>query len=136
MNQPGLATLTIERFERGDIDADTFDHAAHVYVAWLYLQRYEFAVAASKFDRAIKRLVKKFDADGKYHATITWFFVVLIGQESERGESWADFSRRNPHLLSNSKALLSQHYSDNVLFSARARQTFVLPDRSRTSDAA
>jgi hypothetical protein len=120
---------TIERFENGDIDPERFDHEAHVYIGWLYVQNYELAEAITKFDSGLKRLVAKLGADGKYHATLTWFFLLLIADRAQDDQSWLDFRQRNTDLIANSKELLSRYYSDDFLFSKRARERFVLPDR-------
>jgi hypothetical protein len=123
------ADLTTERFENADIDPERFDHEAHVYIAWLYVQNYELPEAIAKFDSGLKRLVAKLGADGKYHATLTWFFLLLIADRAEDDQSWLDFRQSNTDLIANSKELLSRYYSDGYLFSERARGRFVLPDR-------
>jgi len=121
--------ITIERFESADIDPDQFDHEAHVYVGWLYVREYELAEAIGKFDRGLQRLVSKLGAEGKYHATLTWFFLLLIADRSENGEPWQAFRQRNADLINDSKKTLSRYYSDRYLFSERARERFVLPDK-------
>ena len=123
------AGLTIERFENADIDPERFGHEAHVYIAWLYVQNYELAEAIERFDGGLKRLVAKLGADGKYHATLTWFFLLLIADRAVDDQSWQDFRGQNVDLLADSKALLSRYYSDGCLFSSRARERFVLPDK-------
>ena len=121
--------FTIERFEAADIDPDRFDHEAHVYVAWLYVRQYRLTEAIAKFDSGLKRLVKKLGAEGKYHATLTWFFMLLIAERAEEGEPWQVFRHRNADIVTGSREMLSRYYSDNYLFSKRARERFVLPDR-------
>jgi hypothetical protein len=121
--------ITIERFEATDIDADRFDHEAHVYVAWLYVSEYELPEAIARFDGGLKRLVIKIGAAGKYHATLTWFFLLLIAERAEEGEPWQAFRQQNADLITASKETLSRYYSDDYLFSERARERFVLPDK-------
>ncbi len=121
--------ITIADFEAGDIDAEHFNHESHVYVGWLYLREYALAEALAKFDAGLKRLVTSLGAEGKYHATLTWFFLLLIAERMEADEPWAVFKQRNPDLINDSKETLSRYYSERYLFSDRARQRFVLPDR-------
>ena len=121
--------LTIENFERGEVDAERFDHEAHVYMAWLYLREFDLAGAISRFDAALRRLTAKLGVPGKYHATITWLFLLLINERAGRNQSWAAFRSRNPDLISDSKTALQRYYSDALLFSDAAREHFVLPDR-------
>lgn len=128
MNSANSPNLTIDRFEASDIDPDKFDHEAHVYVGWLYIQQYELSEAISRFDAGLKRLVTKLGAEGKYHATLTWFFLLLIAERAETDETWSTFKIRNSDLVENGKKLLSRYYSDGYLFSDRAWERFVLPD--------
>ncbi len=39
--------VTIDDLEQCRIEADSFNHEAHVYLAWLYLDRYSVAEASS-----------------------------------------------------------------------------------------
>ena len=120
--------ITIESFESADVDPDRFDHEAHVYVGWLYVRDYELTEAIERFSRGLKRLVSKLGAEGKYHATLTWFFLLLIADRAEEGEPWPVFRHRNADIVTDSKKTLSRYYSDGHLFSKRARERFVLPD--------
>ena len=120
--------LTIERFEAGRLDPEAFDHAAHVYVGWLYVCRYPLAEAVSRFEAAIRRLVKSLGDEDKYHTTLTWFYLLLIGERTQADEDWASFVARNPDLFDN-RSLLARYYTSECLWSPRARAHFVLPDR-------
>jgi len=121
--------LTIEQFESGEFDPERFDHEAHVYVAWLYVQAYDLSVAIRRFDSALKRLTAQLGIPGKYHATITWTFLLLINERYRDDEEWCAFCSRNPDLFGDSKAIVGRYYTDALLFSDRAREHFVLPDK-------
>ena len=121
--------LSIEQFEAGDVDAERFDHEAHVYVGWLYVQAFDLADAVARFDCALRRLTARLGVPGKYHATITWLFLVLINERATRDETWEEFRSRNESLIRDSKATLRRYYSDTLLFSDAARRHFVLPDK-------
>lgn len=123
--------LTIEQFESGQIEADLFDHEAHVYVAWLFVTTFELVDAIARFDSALRRLTARLGVPEKYHATITWFFLFLIAERSRDDEGWQAFKSRNPDLFKDSKATLNRYYSEARLFSDPARKQFVLPDRLR-----
>jgi len=124
--EPGLS---IEQFEAGQVDAEQFDHEAHVHIAWLYVRTYGLAEALSRFDDALRRLTRKLGVPGKYHATITWLYMVLINERRKTDEPWAVFYQNNPDLIGGSKATLQRYYSEARLFSDAAREHFVLPDK-------
>ena len=130
MNAVARPAFPIEAFERGEIDPEAFDHEAHVYMAWLYLERFALPAGLEKFDVALRRLTERLGVPGKYHATITWFFLLLIGERrsAEPGADWPRFRRRNADLVED-RGLLERYYSRQTLASDRARRVFVLPDR-------
>ena len=74
-------------------------------------------------------MVSRLGAEGKYHATLTWFFLLLIADRTEANEPWLVFRHCNEDLISDSKEILLRYYTNDYLFSARARERFVLPDR-------
>jgi hypothetical protein len=130
MNAAARPELTLDAFESGTVDPDAFDHEAHVYMAWLYLERYPLLEAVSKFDGALQRLTQKLGIPGKYHATITWFFMLLIAErrDADPGSDWFRFRRNNDDLIRDGK-ILRRYYDSKTLASDRARQSFVLPDK-------
>lgn len=122
-------TYSIDQFESGLIDPKQFNHEAHVYVGWLYVKEFGLVDAISRFDSTLRRLTALLGAPEKYHATITSLFLMLIAERSRRDENWRTFRSRNTDLVTNSKAMLSRYYSDTLLFSNRAREQFVPPDK-------
>jgi hypothetical protein len=131
MNAAAAPDLTLDAFEAGTIDVEAFDHEAHVYVGWLYLERYCLLEAIDRYSAALKRLTAKLGIPGKYHETITWFFLVLINERRAETKSsgWFAFRRENPDLCLEAGKTLQRHYSKDVLASELAKSTFVLPDR-------
>lgn len=129
MNAIPEPRLGIEQFEAGDIEAENFDHEAHVYMGWLYVQAFDLADAVARFDSALRRLTARLGVPGKYHATITWLFLVLINERARPHENWGEFQSRNEALFRDTKSTLQRYYSDTLLFSDAARRHFVLPDK-------
>ena len=132
MNAVMQADLTSTDFEAGDIDADRFGHQGHMYVAWLYVRRYGAVDAITRFDAALRRLTQQLGVPGKYHATMTWFFVLLIAERFDGRDGWNTFCNKNADLMTDSKKTLARYYSKDLLFSKIARERFVLPDNLRT----
>ena len=96
---PDKPDITLEQFEKGDVDPALFNHEAHVYVGWLYVSRFGRQEAIARFDAALKRLVNRIGAESKYNAMITWLFLVLIADRARSDEDWYAFRSRNADLI-------------------------------------
>jgi len=129
-----LPGFSVAGFERGEVDPQAFNHEAHVYVAWLYLEQFPLPAALDRFDAALRRLTVKLGVPGKYHATITGFYLLLISErrDADPGADWPTFRRQNVDLIED-RDLLGRCYSHQLLASDCARQSFVLPDRMTDS---
>ena len=130
MTEPGLS---ISRFESLEFDPDSFDHEAHVYVARELILDAGQEEAAFRFSRTLRALTEGLGVAGKYHETITRFYVFVIAERCRLtpGADWETFKARNPDLLDGS--LLRERYSPDRLASDEARRFFVLPDRGRAA---
>ena len=130
MSAMPIPELTLDAFEKGSIDAESFDHESHVYVGWLYLEHCPLPEAIQRYCDALRRLTHRLGAPGKYHETITWFFLVQIDSRRRLSgtRDWPGFRRRNPDLF-RAGPLLARYYSPELLDSEAARQHFMLPDR-------
>ncbi|MEM7431845.1 MAG: hypothetical protein AAF351_07885 [Pseudomonadota bacterium] len=126
-----LPAVSIETFEAAQVDPDVFDHEAHVYTAWLYLERWPLDEALRRFCAAIKRLTIALGAESKYNETISWFFMILIHERRQSGAAgcWHNFRHDNDDLVAGAGLLLKRYYRPQTLASELARHTFVLPDR-------
>jgi hypothetical protein len=116
-------------FENGAVTPAQFDHAAHVRVAWVYLQD------AGSVDEALSRMrdgIRRFAAaagvPGKYHETITVLWMRLLAEVRAAGASGelSDVLLAHPALAD--KDLPLQYYSRELLFSEGARAAWVEPD--------
>ena len=124
--------LNIVAFEAGDVDPDAFSHAAHIFVAWSYLQETDLQQGIQRYSAALRRLTRKFGVPGKYHETVTWFFMMVIAERCQLDGSsdWQQFKSGNPDLFGDAKGLLSRYYTHDCLASPLARKQFLLPDRA------
>jgi hypothetical protein len=122
--------IDIPGFEAGHVDPAEFDHAAHVYVAWLYLKQASLAEAITRFTAGLRQLTARAGAEAKYHETITWFFLIAIAERcaAAPGADWNTFRRHNADLLRDA-SLLRRFYSSERLQSKLAKRQFLLPDR-------
>lgn len=120
----------IDAFETCTLPKGALDHAAHVRVAWIYLQDLPLVRALERFAVSLKRYAKSVGADGLYHETITWTYMFLINERRERapGATWEEFAATNLDLFGDHKQLLSGYYREETLRSELARRTFLMPD--------
>ena len=52
---PCQFSISLEDFECANVDPEQFDHEAHVFVAWSYLQKYELDESIERFSSALRR---------------------------------------------------------------------------------
>lgn len=121
---------TIEDFEALAIDAESFDHKAHVFVAWSYLRNNSLLPSIERYRSTLKRLTRKLGVPGKYHETITWFFMIVVAERIGKDPSadWATFVQQNPDLFAATPGIVGKFYSPARLDSDVARRQFLLPD--------
>jgi hypothetical protein len=121
----------LARFVDTTLPADQFHHRQHVRVAWLFVRRHGMPAALAEFSAAIRRFADAKGATGLYHETITWAFLLLIAERQARtpAQTWPQFEAANPDLLVWKPSILERYYSKELLSSALARRTFVMPDR-------
>lgn len=123
----------VRAFEAGTVDPAAFRHREHLYVAWCYLRALPVEEALLRYVRNLRALTARLGVPGKFHATMTWGYVVLLDgamRDPELGR--ADFDalvRRYPNLLDAKRGALFDHYDEDELATPVARERFVLPRR-------
>jgi hypothetical protein len=116
-------------FEACTIAPASFNHAAHVRLAYIYLVESGVEGAVQRMREALLAFIRHNGVPpAKFHETITraWVLAVRHFMSRSSSASAADFIARNPELL-DTKIMLT-HYSASVLFSDDARASFVEPD--------
>ena len=127
MKAPGP---TIEEFEALEVDPAVFNHEAHLYVAWSYLQKLDLLASIDRYRSVLRRLTNKLGVPGKYHETMAWFYMIGVSERATGAAAtdWETFKNANSDLFAREPAIVRRFYSEDRLMSDRARQTFVLPD--------
>ncbi|MBT6210472.1 MAG: hypothetical protein HOI35_10665 [Woeseia sp.] len=120
---------SIGESEALDVNPDTFNHSAHMFVAWSYLQHYDLATSIQRYRKTLMQLTRKFDVPDKFHETITWFYLITIAERIEEHgtDKWRSFVRTNSNLFTTKPSLISQFCSNELIASDRARRAFLLP---------
>ncbi len=130
---PASDAELLEGFVSTALPADQFHHEQHVRVAWLFVRDHGMPAALGEFTAAIKRFADAKGAHGLYHQTITWAFLLIVAERLARkpANDWDTFAADNADLLSWKPSILARYYSKELLGSALARKTFVMPDLLR-----
>ena len=128
-------TLTdplVTAFESATVAPAEFRHRQHLYVAWCYLRALPLEDALARYVHHLRRLTHVLGAPEKFHATVTWAYVLLLHDAMERspGASFDDLLAANPGLLDHQKGALYAHYDRAELEAKEARRRFVLPRRA------
>jgi hypothetical protein len=118
------------RFERGEIRNEDFHHREHLRVAWACLQASDSVDAAcERMCAAIRTFAAKAGRPGKYHETMTIFWVRLLADVRERITDECELDAvlpAHPFLLDKDTPLAC--YSRARLFSDDARLAWQSPD--------
>jgi hypothetical protein len=130
---PASDAELLDGFVTATLPADQFHHGQHVRVAWLFVRAHGMPAALAEFTGAIKRFAEAKGAHGLYHETITWAFLLIIAERLARrpATTWDEFAADNADLLSWQPSILDRYYSKELLGSALARATFLMPDLLR-----
>jgi len=122
--KPQTPGPTLEQFEALAFAVETFDHAAHVYVAWRYLQHHDLYESIGRYRSVLRRLTETRGIPGKYNETITWFFLTAVSERLPGSDNndWTTFREQHPELLADSAAFLRRFYSTARLASDSAKK--------------
>jgi hypothetical protein len=108
-----------------------FHHASHLRVAWVYLDESGSAdEACARMRATLRRFSASVDQPGKYHETMTVFWIRMLAAARSASAGTAGFDEvvaRHPELLD--KDLLLAYYSPQRLASREARSSWMEPDR-------
>ena len=123
----------VRAFEAGKVPDGGFGHEQHVRVAWWYVRRHPLPDAMARFIAGLKHFAKCQNKPDLYHETITVAYVLLINERlsDSRNLDWRAFAERHSDLLRWRPSILEAYYRPETLASPRAREVFVMPDRSR-----
>ena len=116
-----------DAFEAGNLLPAEFDHQAHLRAAFCELHRRPFLEACIAMRDGLRDLSRRASRPGLYHETITVAFMSLVAQRLAQrpGLAWDEFHAAHPEL--SERTLLARWYHRELLESALARATFVLP---------
>jgi len=123
-------------FETQSVDPAAFRHREHLYVAWVYLGALPLEEALARYVKHLRALAAALGVPGKYHATMTWTYLLLLDQAMHEmpGAGFDELLARRPALLDHRSGALYDLYDASELATEAARARFVLP-RARARSA-
>ena len=127
----------VRAFEERTLDPARFGHREHLYVAFQYLRAMPLEDALARYVGNLRRLAEALGAPGKFHATMTWAYVVLLDEAMHRPGAEAlgfdELIARTPALADHRTGLLHDYYARDELEADEARRRFRLPRPMRRS---
>jgi hypothetical protein len=117
------------RFHESNLPGEEFRHRGHLRLAWLVLSRHSKDDAEKIVAREIQQFAVANGASGRYHDTLTRFWVRLVGHAMENAKeagSIDELLARFPFLLD--KNLPYRHWRGETFNSDLARAGWVEPD--------
>ena len=120
----------VDGFESCTTEKGAFKHSDHLTVAVVFLQNLTVTQAIDRMRRALHRYIAHHQIDKqKYNETLTVFWFEVVADALARlGE--ATLVTRCNFILDTftNSALALEYYSNDLLFSEAARESFVKPD--------
>jgi hypothetical protein len=131
---PSLTDPLVCAFESATLDPARFHHREHLYVAWCYLSSLPLEDALARYVRHLRELTSALGVPDKFHATVTWAYVLLLHAAMDRapGATFDALLEANPALLNHrhQSGAIYAFYDHEELESEEARRRFVLPKRA------
>jgi hypothetical protein len=115
----------LKQFEAGHLHE--FPHRSHLRMAWIYLRAEGFERGSEQIRVGLRHLTEAHGAPGKYHETISMFWVHLVQHAitlTPEIEDFETFIAAYDHLLD--AGLLKRHYSPMLL--KESRTAWAAPD--------
>jgi len=121
----------LDAFHEGTLPSAEFRHKGHLRLAWLVLKKHTSDEAARIISREILKLATSQGAPGRFHETLTRFWVHMVRHAMENGPDAKSIDQllvSFPILLK--KDLRYRHWSRGLFDSGAARNGWIPPDLS------
>lgn len=121
----------VRAFESCELAGESFHHADHVRLTWIYVRQFGEVDATERMLTGILRFAMHLGKANKFHYTQTCAWVRLIAAAQRRSPEltgFGEFVTMHPWLLDANA--LGRFYSKVLLESPTARASWVEPDLS------
>ncbi|MEO1256316.1 MAG: hypothetical protein AAFY41_15715 [Bacteroidota bacterium] len=119
-----------KQFETFELKPGLFSHEAHLRLAFIHINKYGASQAEKNMCHQIKGFAESLGYYDKFNKTVTISSVKIMDHfmQKSNAKNFQDFIQEFPQLLTDFKAVLSQHYGFNVFADKRAKQEYLEPD--------
>lgn len=123
-------TEFIAQFETCTLDPSTFNHEAHLRLAWIHIEQFGVEQAKENIQRQLQNFVEHVGAKEKYHQTLTIVAIEAVNHfmKKSKSRSFQDFVIEFPQLKDNFKGLINSHYSFDIFKSIKAKNEYLKPN--------
>jgi hypothetical protein len=127
--QEEIETL-VRAFEKGSLSPAEFNHHAHMTVALWYLRHLPYPNAVAHLRAQIRGFAARHHQSQLYNETITLFWMKLLRHLLNRAEPVTSLADTVYQILVawGSMRFVFKHYSQELVFSEKAKQAWVEPD--------
>jgi hypothetical protein len=119
----------VRAFLSGTLPPTQFHHRDHLRLTWWLIRQHGLEMAARTIPAGIRHFAAQHGQADKYHETLTWFWVRIVGHMIAARPDIAAFDRfleTFPQLLD--KELPYRHWRRETMWSGPARAQWVEPD--------
>ena len=120
----------LEAVRSGNLPLESFHHADHLRLAWLYLHRLPWEAALQEISTNIRQFGLRHGKPHAFHETVTVAWVRLLSTHTEK--TFDEFLSVNEAKLKSN--LLHRFWSPELLNSPQARTSWVEPDLNPLPD--
>jgi hypothetical protein len=119
-----------QQFKDCTLDAATFNHKAHLRLAWIHIKKYGEAQAIKNIGEHLIAFTQSLGAEDKYNKTLTIAAIKAVHHFMNRStdDTFDGFINRFPQLKTNFRELMAAHYSIDIFAVAIAKKQYMEPD--------
>jgi len=129
-NDENEIEAVVRGFESCSTGKSEFTHIRHLAVTVCYLRGSSLEQATEKMRASLFRFIDHYGIEGKYHETLTVFWMRLVQKrldELDPALSLLETTNAVVEAFGDARVVF-EYYSEDLLWSAEARQTWVPPD--------
>lgn len=129
-NDESEIEAVVRGFESCSTGKSEFTHISHLAVTVWYLRRLSLEQATEQMRASLFRFIDHYGIEGKYHETLTVFWMRVVQKRLDGLDPTLSLLETTNAVIQalGDARLVFEYYSEDLLWSAEARRTWVQPD--------